>query len=46
MDEIYDELDYELESARNWECELNFIVNEDGGTVDLLQYTHYNHISP
>ena len=42
MDEIYDRLDSELASARKWECELNFVTNDDGCTIDLLQYTHHN----
>ena len=42
MDEIYDRLDSELASARKWECELNFVTNDDGCTIDLLQFTHHN----
>ena len=42
MDEIYDHLDAELTSARKWECQLNFVVNEDGCTIDLLQYPYHN----
>ena len=41
MEEHYKELEAELSLARNWERQLNFTLNEDGATIDLLQYTQY-----
>ena len=41
MEDHYKELEAELQLARNWECQLNFSLNEDGDSIDLLQYTQY-----
>ena len=42
MEDHYKDLDAELLLARKWPCQLNFHINEDGETIDLLHYTQYH----
>ena len=41
MEGHYKQLDAELSLTRKWECQLNFSINEDVESIDLLHFTHY-----